>query len=131
MKELIKRVEQQILETPTGELRDLLCDVNIMLQLRLQDVNFVHLDAGTPNIEEMRECMKQGKTIFVVSSSRINRIGQACNNTMTIEEGIQKDNSFPISEVLKHVDVTPYQYTREELLDNKPHKHKNKRPYHK
>jgi hypothetical protein len=30
--ELIKRVELEILKTPTGELRNLLCDVNIMLQ---------------------------------------------------------------------------------------------------
>lgn len=32
MKDLIRRVESQINKTPTGELRNLLCDVNIVLQ---------------------------------------------------------------------------------------------------
>jgi len=31
--ELIKRVEVEINKTPTGELRNLLCDVNIVLHL--------------------------------------------------------------------------------------------------
>jgi len=30
---LIKRIEESILETPTGDLRNLLCDVNIILQV--------------------------------------------------------------------------------------------------
>jgi hypothetical protein len=32
IQELIKRVEAEINKTPTGELRNLLCDVNIVLQ---------------------------------------------------------------------------------------------------
>ena len=126
MKELIERVEQQILETPTGELRDLLCDVNIMLQLKdaANGHELVHLDARTIDATKIAMIQRQarrGVSIIVIGN-------QACSNTMTIEESIQKDNSSLISEP---VDLTPYQYTREELLDNKPHKHKNKRPYHK
>lgn len=29
---LIKRIEKQILKTPTGELRELLCDINLFIQ---------------------------------------------------------------------------------------------------
>jgi len=32
MEELTKRLESEINNTPTGELRNLLCDVNIMIQ---------------------------------------------------------------------------------------------------
>lgn len=32
MKDLIRRVENEINKTPTGELRNLLCDINIVLQ---------------------------------------------------------------------------------------------------
>ena len=32
LKELIKRLEAEINETPTGKLRELLCDANILLQ---------------------------------------------------------------------------------------------------
>lgn len=40
---LIKRVESEINKTPTGKLRNLLCDVNIVLQYEQLDTNdFVH-----------------------------------------------------------------------------------------
>lgn len=36
MKELIKRIESEINKTPTGELRNLLCDANIAIQSLIQ-----------------------------------------------------------------------------------------------
>lgn len=35
IQELIKRVEDAISKTPSGELRNLLCDINIVLQYQL------------------------------------------------------------------------------------------------
>jgi hypothetical protein len=35
LQELIKRIESEIAKTPTGELRNLLCDANIMLQSKM------------------------------------------------------------------------------------------------
>ena len=33
--ELIKRIENEINKTPTGELRNLLCDANVLIQYQL------------------------------------------------------------------------------------------------
>ena len=42
MIELVKRVEAEISKTPTGELRNLLCDVNIMMQtLNMHNSNII------------------------------------------------------------------------------------------
>lgn len=35
IQELVKRLELEILKTPTGELRDLLCDANIVIQYKV------------------------------------------------------------------------------------------------
>ena len=41
LQELIKRVEVEINKTPTGELRNLLCDANIMLQQKALNIPVV------------------------------------------------------------------------------------------
>lgn len=38
IEELIKRVEIEINKTPTGELRNLLCDINIVLQQQILNI---------------------------------------------------------------------------------------------
>lgn len=38
IRELIKRLESEICKTPTGELRNLLCDLNIVIQSLVKDV---------------------------------------------------------------------------------------------
>ena len=41
IQELIKRVEAEISKTPTGELRNLLCDANIVLQQQALNITAV------------------------------------------------------------------------------------------
>lgn len=74
MKDLIKRVEREINKTPTGELRNLLCDVNIVLQ-------------STPTV--------QPNSFYVVANNSEDGLDQITNGLKTYEEAIKyKNNDF-------------------------------------
>ena len=59
---LVKRLEVEISGTPTGELRNLLCDTNIIIQTLLEDTD-VSCDYCTRKKDNMvhicRECINE------------------------------------------------------------------------
>lgn len=71
MKDLIRRVESQINKTPTGELRNLLCDVNIVLQ-------------STPTV--------QPNYFYVVANNSEDGLDQITNGLKSYEEAIKYKN---------------------------------------
>lgn len=69
IQELIKRVEAEINKTPTGELRNLLCDANIVLQQQALNIAAVSVmcECSDKSINHIgpfyKECGKCGKQI--------------------------------------------------------------------
>ena len=63
IQELIKRLESEINKTPTGELRNLLCDANIVLQQQALNITVV---------------VGQSEQLCVDCNTRTAKIGNQC-----------------------------------------------------
>lgn len=64
IQELIKRVEHEINKTRTGELRNLLCDVNILLQQHT--LNIVNLSKQSEQLKFLIEKFQTPKGNYIV-----------------------------------------------------------------
>ncbi len=63
IQELIKRVEVEINKTPTGELRNLLCDANIVLQQQALNIGAV---SGMLPLTKEHQCFELGHAFYLV-----------------------------------------------------------------
>lgn len=66
IQELIKRVEVEINKTPTGVLRNLLCDINILLQQQIQNLNIYDV-SNSVDSADATVCPKCGSEDIIIT----------------------------------------------------------------